>query len=74
MGEFHYENQGTQTYLVYSLNNQDFIDSMSLGMLTNNKIPGLAAAIFTQMDATKYIKYNVSAKISVRQFFEGQVN
>jgi len=50
------------------------IDSMSLGMLTNNKIPGLADTLFTQMDSTKYVKYNVSAKIPVSQFFAGAVN
>ena len=72
--EFTFENQGTNTYLVYSIKEKDVIDSMSLGMLTNNKILGLAPAFFTQIDKTKYIKYNVSAKISVKQFFEGPVN
>ena len=71
---FSFENQGTRTYLVYTVDETDAIDSMSLGMLTNNKISGLAQTIFTQMDATKYIKYDVSAKISVRQFFTGPVN
>lgn len=71
---FSFENQGTTTYLVYAVEEDDVIDSMSLGMLTNNKIPGLAPAIFIQLDSQKYIKYNVSAKISVKQFFEGQVN
>ncbi len=74
MDKFTYENQGTHTYLVYTIQAEDSVDSMSLGMLTNNKIPGLAHALFTQMDATKYIKYDVSAKISVKQFFSGQVN
>ena len=74
MLDFSYENQGTHTYLVYSVKTDDTIDSMSLGMLTNNKIQGLASTIFTQMDSTKYIKYDVSAKISVKQFFAGQVN
>ena len=71
---FSFENQGTHTYLVYTVGTDDVIDSMSLGMLTNNKIHGLAHTLFTQMDATKYIKYDVSAKISVKQFFTGQVN
>lgn len=73
MKEFTYENQGTNTYLVYSVVPSDDIDTMSLGMLTNNSIPGLASVLFTQMDTTKYIKYNVSAKISVKQFFSGAV-
>lgn len=73
-GNFTYENQGTTTYLVYEVNENDQIDTMSLGMLTNNKILGLAPSVFTQMDTTKYIKYNVSAKVSVKQFFSGPVN
>ncbi len=71
---FTFENQGTNTYLVYEIGADDEIDTMSLGMLTNNSISGLAAASFTQMDTTKYIKFNVSAKVSVSQLFAGAVN
>ena len=71
---FSYENQGTNTYLVYTVSPEETIDSMTMGMLSNNKIPGLASTLFTQMDATKYIKYNVSARIPVSQFFVGAVN
>ena len=74
MRELHYENQGTNTYLVYAIKEEDSIDSMSLGMLTNNKIHGLAQTLFTQMDSQKYIKFNVSAKVSAKQFFMGPVN
>lgn len=74
MSNFTFENQGTNTYLVYQVGEKDTVDSMSLGMITNNKIPGLATAMFTQMDATKYIKYNVSSRVSVKQFFSGAVN
>ena len=72
--DFKYESQGTNTYLVYEIKAEDQIDSMSLGMLTNNKIVGFAPTFFTQMDASKFIKYNVSSKISVKQFFNGAVN
>lgn len=71
---FTFENQGTNTYLVYAIGEDDAVDTMSLGMLTNNRIPGLAQTVFTQMDETKYIKYNVSSKVSVKQFFMGPVN
>lgn len=74
MSEFTFENQGTNTYLVYPISLDETLDTMSLGMLTNNKIPGLAPTLFTQMDANQFIKYNVSAKVSVSQFFIGQVN
>ena len=59
MNNFSYENQGTNTFLVYSISQDDSVDTMSLGMLTNNKIPGLAPAVFTQMDTTKYIKNGI---------------
>lgn len=74
MDNLKYENQGTNTYLVYTIGENDDVDTMSLGMLTNNKIDGLAPTIFTQMNTTEYLKYNVSAKVSVKQFFEGTVN
>ena len=61
-------------YLVYKIGIGESIDSLSLGMLTNNSIPGLAQTLFTQMDEERYIKYNVSAKISMKQFFCGVVN
>lgn len=69
-----FENQGTNTYLVYKLTETDEVDTLSLGMLTNNKIPGLAPVMFTQRDNTKYIKYNVSAKVPVQQLFSRAVN
>lgn len=72
--DFYFENQGTNTYLVYEIKADDSVDSMSLGMLTNNKIHGLAQTIFTQMDDKKFIKFNVSSKVSVTQLFAGAVN
>lgn len=74
MNNFYYENQGTNTLLVYKIGDNDDLDTMSLGMLTNNSIPGFAPAVFTQMDDAKYIKYNVSAKVPVSQLFSGAVN
>ena len=72
--DFTFENIGTNTFLVYEIKPTDVIDNMSLGMITNNKIPGLAQTQFMQVDTKKYVKYNVSSKISVKQFFTGSVN
>lgn len=74
MANFNFETQGSNTYLVYQVGATDQIDSMSMGMITNNKIPGIAQTIFTQLDADKFLKYNISAKIPVNQFFAGAVN
>lgn len=74
MEKFIFENQNTNTYLVYKVSSEDVIDSLSLGMIKNNKIQGLASVTYTQMDAEKYIKYNISAKISLKEFFSRGVN
>ena len=73
MNMFKYENQGVYTYLVYEMEKEEIIDTLSLGMITNNKIKGVLPVIFTQMDDTRYLKYNVSSQVSLRQFFEGAV-
>lgn len=74
MSSFTFENKGTYTYLVYEVSESDSLDSMNLGMLTNNRIPGLATTVFTQADNSKFLKYNVSAKINAKQFLTGPVN
>lgn len=74
MYNFNFENQGSNTNLVYEIKRDDNLDTTSLGMLTNNKIPGLAQTTFTQMDETKYIKYNVTARVTVKDFFGSSVN
>ena len=71
---FIYENQGCNTYLVYRIKQDDMIDTMALGMLTNNKITGLAPMLFTQMNADRYLKYNVTSKVSLKSFFSGAVS
>lgn len=73
MNNFIYENQGSNTYLVYEIGQDEGVDTTSIGMLTNNNIEGLAATVFTQMDDVKNIKYNVSSRISLKQFFGGTV-
>lgn len=74
MDIFRYENQGTNTFLVYELTDADRIDELSLGMLSNNRIPGLAQTVFTQLDERRFIKFNVSSKIPISQFFYGKVS
>lgn len=73
MREFSYETQGTSTWLIYDLSAEK-IDTMSLGMITNNKITGIIPTLYTQQDSRKYLKYNISARISLKQFFMGTVS
>lgn len=71
---FTYETQGAITYLVCELATTDQIDSLTLGMLTNNHIAGLAPVLYTEMNGQRYLKYNISAKVSADQFFTGTMN
>lgn len=71
--EFTREIQGGNTYLVYQIQPEDQIDTLSLGMIVNNKIEGIAPTIYNQMDNRKFLKYNISSKVSLEQFFTGTV-
>ncbi|MDL2325436.1 DUF6382 domain-containing protein [Ruminococcaceae bacterium OttesenSCG-928-A16] len=71
---FTYETQGVTTYLVYKIKADDVVDTLSLGMLTNNNIFGFARVLYTQVDQDKYLKYNITAKVKASQFFAGVVN
>ena len=73
MNQFTYENIGTKAYLVYGFQEDDIVDSMSLGMIINNEISGLAPVFYTQMDEHRYLKYDISGRVSMDQFFYGSV-
>ncbi|MDD5923175.1 MAG: DUF6382 domain-containing protein [Clostridia bacterium] len=74
MNRLNVESNGTSTYLVYELQDGEEIDTLSLGMVVNNKISNVMPIIFSQVDNNKYFKYNISSKISLSQFFNGIVN
>ena len=74
MNKFSVETGSTGTYLVYEFLPEEEIDTLSLGMLMNNKISNVIPIVFTQIDSSKIIKYNISSKITLAQFFNGVVN
>ncbi len=72
--KFTYETQGAITYLVCELEATEQIDNLTLGMLTNNHIAGLAPVLYTEMNGQQFLKYNISAKVSSEQFFSSSMN
>lgn len=74
MENFSYENQGTNTYLKFVFPKNATPDRLALGMISNNNIDGFLASIYGCADGISFIKYNISAKVSVKQFFTGTVN
>ena len=73
MYQFTYENQGEKSFLVYSVQPSDIIDSVNMGMMSNNKIPGIAPAGFTQMNADRFVKYDISSRIAVAELLSRPV-
>lgn len=71
---FNYENQGSSSFLTYKLKENDVLDAFNYGMIANNKINNIIPSIFSQINEDKFLKYNVSAKVSLSQYFEGFVN
>lgn len=70
---FTYENQGTSAFLVYPLNAEDQLDTMGIGMISNNHIPHILPISFTQIDEARYLRYSISSKITLESFFSGMV-
>lgn len=71
MNVFQCEKQGANTYMVYEISKEEEVDSLSLGMLLNNKIRGLAPVIYGQMDEVQCLRYNISSKTSLSQYLTG---
>lgn len=71
---FTYEEQGDKRYLVYEKKPEDSLDTLTLEMISNNKINGLAPANHMQMDDKFYVKYDISGCQSLREYLQGTVN
>lgn len=65
---FKLEVQGSNTFLVYRIEEKDICDTVTLGMLKNNEIQGLLPFTYSQMDGDIFLKYNVTSKISLAHF------
>lgn len=74
MRSFRYENQGAASYLIYEIQEEDVLDNISLNMLSENKVLGIADTSFMQMDDKRMLRYNITAKITADQFFTRQVS
>ena len=48
-------------------------DAFTLGMLSNNNIPGLLPIRFVQMNNERQFMYNVTARVSLKQYMSGNV-
>ncbi len=72
--QFTFETQGSNTFLVYEMGELEQLDSMTMGMVGNNKLEGVIPFQYTQMDKQRLLKYNVSSRVSLAQYLSGIVN
>lgn len=70
MERFAYENQGSETILVYHLEKGEHLDSFAKGMLQSNDMAGIIKPAFTQRDLDQYLKYNITSKITLKEYFQ----
>lgn len=71
MSKWYNHNEGGKALVIFEeddLSKQ--LDTVSISMLVNNKIPCLVPASFSQVDETRYIKFNISSRIAFREFLE----
>lgn len=73
MLEFELETQDAASFLVYKKREQDVIDTIAKGMISNNKLEGIIPFVYVQVDDEVYFKYNISAKDTLKQHFSGTV-
>ncbi len=71
---FKTETEGFETYRVCEIEENEALDTVAIGMLRNNHIKGLASLAYSRMNDKRALRYNVSSKISLKQFFMGRVD
>lgn len=71
---FKTETEGFETYRVCEIEENEALDTVGIGMLRNNQIKGLASLAYSRMNDKRALRYNVSSRISLQQFFMGQVD
>lgn len=74
MKGFTYENQGSETLLVYHLGEDEHLDSLAKGMLQENEITGILRPSFIQRDADQYLKFPVTSRIPLKDFLQGEID
>lgn len=73
MNGFTYENQGSETMLVYHLGQEEHLDSFAKGMLQENEMAGILRPSFTRRDTEQYLKFPVTSKIPLKDFAQGEM-
>lgn len=74
MQEFSYEYIGSKKMLLYRILNNEQINHNILGALKDNRIHGLSPVMINDNNEGKELKYDVSGKVSLEQYFSSSLN
>ena len=74
INSFTYEEQGEKRYLVYEKKTEDHMDTLTLEMMSNNKIDGVSSGNHIQIDDKFYMKYDISGLMNLREYLQGVVS
>lgn len=70
MHQFTYENQGTETFLSYHLEQGETLDHFARGMLQSNEIGGIIKPAFTMRDTDQYLKYPITSRLPLKEYIQ----
>ena len=71
---FAYEEQEGRKYLVYEKEAEDELDTLTLEMMSNNRIDGVVPSNHIRIDDRFYMKYDITNLKSLCEFLKGVVN
>lgn len=74
MSLFTYEEQGDRRYLVYEKRIEDSIDTLTLEMMSNNRIEGVVPSNPIRIDDRLYMKYDITGMQNLREYLKGIVD
>ncbi len=60
MALFDYEERSEKKYLIYTVKDEEKLDKLTIGMLSNNRIPGTVPARFEKSDDELKVEYDIT--------------
>ena len=71
MGKWYTKNESGKQLLIFEETDPDKeFDTVAISMQINNRISSLIPCTFSQIDDTRYLKFNISSKIEFQEFLE----
>lgn len=74
MRHFMIENQGIQTFLVYTLADEEIVDEISYETIHDSLVTGILPTFLASEGTGRVLKFNISSRISLEHFFNGVVD